>query len=219
MAKNPKNRPHPDPIFEQIAEFKPSKADVRRASIVDAVIDCLSEDGIHNLTSLNISARTKMLRSHINYYFPNQEKMVGAAIQFVVATGQEITVAFLAAATHPEERLLTHTRATFTWFERYPKHAAVMLLMQYYGAVLPAYRRLNQQIRAAGESRIEAILLSGKIKKGVSKKQVTEAAKIIRAYLLGTLTHTMTEETPIDYETRCRTAERSVLQISKEVWT
>ena len=218
MAKDIKGKRRSDPLFEQIAEFKPNKADLRRSIILNAVIDCLAEDGIHNLTSLNISARTKMLRSHVNYYFPNQEKMLAAAMQFVVVTGQEITVAFLAAATHPQERLLAHTRATFTWFERYPKHAAVMLLLNYYGAVIPAYRRLNQQIRAAGEARIEAILASGKLKRGVSKKQVAEVARAIRGYLLGVLTHATTSDPPVNYENQCRSAERTVLFLTKEIW-
>ncbi len=214
-----KSRTKTEPLFEQIAEFKQSKADMRRMVILNAVIDCLAEDGLHSLTSLNISKRTKMLRSHINYYFPNQEKMIGAAIQYVVLTGQEITVAHLTVANHPTERLLAHTKATFTWFERYPKHAAVMLLLHYYGAVVPAYRKLNEQIVLAGISRIEAILASGRLKKGVGKKQINEVAKKIRSYLVGALTHAIFVEPPVHYDEEFRRAERIILTFAKEIWT
>lgn len=213
-----KNRTKTEPIFEQIAEFKQSKADIRRMVILNAVIDCLAEDGLHNLTSLNISRRTKMLRSHINYYFPNQEKMIGAAIQFVITTGQEITVAHLAVANHPEERLLAHTKATFAWFERFPKHASVMLMLHYYGAVSPTYRKLNQQIFLAGVSRLEAILASGKLKKGTSKRQITDVAKKIRSFLVGALTHAIFMEPPIHYDDEYRSASKTVQNLAQEIW-
>src|SRR4051812_15789599 len=121
-------------LYSQILEFKPRKADLRRMAILDAVIDCIAEKGILNLTAQEVGRQAKMRRSHVTYYFPNQDKMLEAAIKFVVSTGQEITVAYVTAAQTPRARLEAMVQATFVWLERYPKHASVMLLLHYYGS-------------------------------------------------------------------------------------
>jgi AcrR family transcriptional regulator len=203
-------------LYRQILEFKPRKADLRRMAILDAVIDCIAREGIHNLTAQAVGRRAKMRRSHITYYFPNQESMIEAAIQFVTATGQEITVAYVAAATDAVSRLEAMVHATFAWFERHPRHASVMLLLHYYGSCLPRYRKLTSQIRTAGENRLESILRSGPARKNAPSAR--DLSIVMRAYLAGSIINIFTAEPPVDFDRERRRTQQALVKMAHEYW-
>jgi len=208
-------------LYSQILEFKPRKSDLRKVAILDAVIDCIATEGIDETNSQIVGKRSKMRRSHVAYYFPNRDSMVEAALKFVVTTGQEITIAHVIAAPTPAEKLEAFVTATFTWFERYPKHAAVMILLQYYGTVRPVYKKLHAQIRQAGEERLEAILSGQPLRKGVGKVQVRKLAQLIRALLVGKLTTYFSAESTTDEESYEELRKESLLLVQKlagEIW-
>lgn len=205
-------------LYAQILDFKPKKADLRRMEILEAVIDCLAGEGVFGLTAEAIGKRTGMRRSHVAYYFPNQDEMLDAAIRFVVATGQEVAVGYLAAAADgtPKDRLHAYVRATFGWFERYPKHSAIMTLLHHYGCVNGKYRKLNEQIRTAGEQRLaslyEAMLPTGAKR---DRKKLAIAAAAGRAYLAGVLTSIFAAGRPASLDAPIAEAERVLTALAK----
>lgn len=219
-----KRPPQPPPeadtqrLYSQILDFKPSKADLRRMAILDGVIESLAAKGTDWLHSQDVGRRAKMRRSHVVYYFPNQDAMLEAAIQFVVSVGQEITVAHLALAKTPEERLEAMVRATFVWFERHPAHAPVMAAVNYLGMRDEKYRQLNQKIREAGEARLESILLSGRARKGAGPSVAGRAARAIRALLVGSLTHFFSSEKALDYEEAFQRTHQAARVLAAEYW-
>lgn len=220
--KRPPRSPTPPEtqhLYSQILDFKPSKADLRRMAILDAVIESMAAPGTEWLHSQDVGRRAKMQRSHVVYYFPNQDAMLDAAIRFVVSVGQEITVAHLATATTPEGRLEAMVRATFTWFERHPAHAAVMEAVTYLGMRDAKYRALNQKIREAGESRLEQILLSGRAKKGAGPADAKRAASAIRAVLVGALAQFFSSHKPLDYEDAFQATHAAARILAREYWT
>lgn len=205
-------------LYSQILEFRPRKADLRRMAILDAVIDCIAEKGILALTAQEVGRLAKMRRSHVTYYFPNQDTMVEAAIKFVVSTGQEITIAHVAAAKEPEAQLKAMVRATFTWFERHPKHAAVMLLLHYYGTCDKRYRKLNTQIRTAGENRLEAILRGRPAKKAKGLPSARDLSVALRAFLAGSLNNIFSGEVSVDYDKERAATEKAMTAMALTYW-
>lgn len=203
-------------IYSQILQFKPRKADLRRMAILDAVIGCIAEKGLHALTAQEVGRRSKMRRSHVTYYFPNHDSMLEAAVKFVVSTGQEITVAHVATAKDPEGQLRAMVQATFAWFERYPKHASVMLLLNYYGSCNKAYRALNTQIRSAGENRMEAILKGAPARPGAPSPH--ELAVAMRAFLAGAMTNLFSSALPADYDRERRATEEALCSMARAYW-
>lgn len=205
-------------LYAQILDFKPRKSDLRRAAILDAAIACLASDGIDKTTVQEVARRAKMRRSHVMYYFSSQDSLVEAAVKLVVATGQEITVAHMTAAgDRPQERLRAHAEATFAWFERHRTHASVMLLLLYYGSCHPKYTALNSQIREAGESRLEGILLSGLPPKR-RNRNARPAARTLRALLVGSLAHYFSSKSSLDYEAAKQETFEAMLQIAESFW-
>lgn len=204
-------------VFAQLEDFKPKKSDLRRIAIIRAVVDCLAKDGIHRLSAEAIGARTGMRRSHICYYFPNQESMIRSAVEFVVATGQEVTVAHLAGATEPRERIRAYLKGTYGWFERFPEHGSVLSLLHYYGAVDERFRELNERIKVAGEVRITELLLAG-ARKAAKRSEARSLAVDLRAHLAGSILTTLAAEKQPNLEKARRGAERLFLQVAEDFW-
>lgn len=205
-------------LYAQILDFKPRKSDLRRAAILDAAIACLASDGIDKTTVQEVARRAKMRRSHVMYYFSSQDALVEAAVKLVVATGQEITVAHMTTAGDaPRDKIRAHCEATFAWFERHRTHASVMLLLLYYGSCHPKYNALNSQIREAGESRIESILLAG-LPPRKKARAARPAARVIRALLVGSLAHYFTTKNSLDYEHAKQETYHAMVQIAEAYW-
>ncbi len=198
-------------VLSRLLDFKPRKADLRRAAIMDAVIECIASEGVHNLNSVSISKRAKMLRSHVNYYFPTQAKLVQAAVMYVVDLGQEIVVAELAQVPAAKQ-LEAYVNATFSWFSRFPKHGAVMGLLYYYAGIDPVYRKISQQITRMSEDRIMEMLESGK--DGRSRVELRRVAAAIRQQLIGSLMVYYGNGDRADFETCRKQTQESVLYLA-----
>ncbi|MEZ4751140.1 MAG: TetR/AcrR family transcriptional regulator [Bdellovibrionota bacterium] len=203
-------------ILRRILEFQPSKADRRRASILEAVIEGIGE-GLEGSTVERISQRTKMRRSHVQYYFKNREEMLESAIKFAISTSQEINVEYLKDLDSPEAMLRTYVEATLEWFVREPSHRSVMALLLYFSTCFPQYRHISTQIAKSGEDRIVAILKAKKSKKGKGEKAARALAKTIRLLVVGALIdlHTTEDKKPNPV---IQSVQETVLSLAKEYW-
>lgn len=218
VRKPSRSQPERLGIFAQLEDFKPKKSDLRRIAIIRAVVDCIAKDGIHRLSAEAIGTRTKMRRSHICYYFPNQESMIRSAVEFVVATGQEVTVAYLATETEPRARLLAYLKGTYGWFERFPEHGAVMSLLHYYGAVDDGFRALNLRVKEAGEERITELLMAGATR-SQKRAEARSLAVDLRAHLAGSVLTTLASEPAPNLSRARRGAERLFLEVADRFWS
>lgn len=175
-------------IYARLLNLKPKKSDLKRRIILDAIIDCISKEGVHALNSEYLSRKLKMSRSHVLYYFADTDQMIEAAINFVILVGQEVTVAHLASVenANAKEKITAYVDSTFAWLEQFPKHAAVYTLFHYYSIFIPKYKALHERVIQGSEARIAAILLSDSKKKVVSKT-VMSVSQMIRVVLMGNL--------------------------------
>lgn len=203
-------------LFKQFKEFKPRRGDLRRQKIINAIIDAIAQEGLHEFNSKTIAERAKMIRSHVVYYFPNYQSMIQAAVQFVVMTGQEITVAHLAVANTPEEKIEAWVEATFSWFERFPNHGPVMGLLYYLASCDPIFGDLYDKIKDAGRERIKLILLSGAKKK--NDKLAFESAVRMRSMITGLLIDSFSGNKKDEYDSNKKLAKKILLSIAREFW-
>ncbi|MBD5800900.1 Fatty acid metabolism regulator protein [Azoarcus sp. Aa7] len=60
--------------------IEPSRAEVRRAQILDAAADCFRQHGFHGASIAQISKSAGMSPGHIYHYFENKEAIISAIV-------------------------------------------------------------------------------------------------------------------------------------------
>ncbi len=143
-------------LYFQVFGLKPGRGEQRRLAIVEAFIDCLCTEGLDRTTFDSVGKKLGMTRTHVAYFFANRDELVFTAIRFVIATGQEVTVAHLEQAKSPQAQLKAAIEGPFVWLEKYPQHAAVMLMFYYLCSYEQKYRDLQTLIQQTGEARLLA---------------------------------------------------------------
>lgn len=192
-AEKPKINPS-DPLYRLAFEIKPGKGDQRRVAVLEATLTCLSKRGIEATNFETIGKEAGMLRAHVAYYFPNLDALIEAAIKFVIANAQRITVENVMRATTPRERLTTFIESAFDWAERYPSHLPVLLQLYSYCATRKPYRTMHTEIRLMGADRLKAIIESDLMTSGKKPDRALELALTIQDLITGSiLTLTTTE--------------------------
>ncbi|MCB0406409.1 MAG: TetR family transcriptional regulator [Bdellovibrionales bacterium] len=205
-----------DNILRRILEFRPSKADRRRAMILEAVIEGIGE-GLEGSSVERISKRTRMRRSHVQYYFKNREEMLEAAIKYAISVSQEINVEYLKGLTSPEAMLRAYVEGTFEWFVREPSHRSVMALLLYFSTCYPPYRHISSQVAESSEQRLVAILKAKTSKKGKGDKAARALAKTIRLLVIGALIDLHSTDSS-NSDAVIQSVQETILSLAKEFW-
>ena len=176
-----------------VLKFGVRRQDVRKAAILQAVIEILSEEGVDDLSFDRVGLKAKMSRSHVVYYFPNRDAMIEAAFRVVAFAAQEFIVANMQAAGDWQELLLRYIEGNFLWLKNHPAHASVFLLMYYQGSVKKGYsREIHSEAREHGAKRIAHILKSAPAT--WSSKALQQTAKGIQALITGSLVDAMSTD-------------------------
>lgn len=174
-----------DPLMVKLFEFRPRKGDLKKASIITAAIECLSEEGLEKTTFEAIARKIGTRRAHVNYYFADKQKIFLAAIQYIAATYQSISLECLEKAKKDEDLLEAYLEGPFKWAKNHPEQLSVMFLLYYLSTFQKEYLELNHQIRKGGALRISYVLR--KKDPSLSKKEASLKAKSIQNILSGCL--------------------------------
>jgi AcrR family transcriptional regulator len=174
-----------DPLMVKLFEFRPRKGDLKKASIITAAIECLSEDGLEKTTFEAIAKKIGTRRAHVNYYFADKQKIFLAAIQYIAATYQSISLECLEKAKTDEDLIEAYLEGPFKWAKVHPEQLSVMFLLYYLSTFQNEYLELNHQIRKGGAQRISYVLR--KKDSSLSKKEADDKAKSIQNILSGCL--------------------------------
>ncbi|MFT6069010.1 MAG: AcrR family transcriptional regulator [Bacteriovoracaceae bacterium] len=174
-----------DPLMIRLFEFRPRKGDLKKAEIITAAIECLSEEGLEKTTFEAIAKRIGTRRAHVNYYFSDKQKIFLAAIQYIAATYQSISLECLENAHSNEDLLDSYLQGPFKWAKNHPEQLSVMFLLYYLSTFQKEYLELNHQIRKGGAQRISYILR--KRDETLTKKDADQKAKSIQNILSGCL--------------------------------
>ncbi len=174
-----------DPLMIRLFEFRPRKGDLKKAEIITAAIECLSEDGLEKTTFEAIAKRIGTRRAHVNYYFSDKQNIFLSAIQYIAATYQSISLECLENASESENLLDAYLQGPFKWAKNHPEQLSVMFLLYYLSTFQSEYLELNHQIRKGGAQRISYILR--KKDTSLSKKEADLKAKSIQNILSGCL--------------------------------
>lgn len=174
-----------DPIMMELFEFRPRKGDVKKGEIIVAAIECLATIGFENTSFEAIAKKIGTRRAHVNYYFPNKEKIFISAIKYIAATYQSISLECLENAKSKDQLLEKYIEGPFLWAKRHPHQLSVMFLLYYLSTFKKEYLELNNQIRKGGIERIAYLLKQEKPR--LQKATVEAKAKAIQNILSGCL--------------------------------
>lgn len=174
-----------NPLVAQFTGFSTRKGDIARTKILSATLHCIANQGIENTTFESIGKFSGMRRAHVAYYYPDRDDLVLSAIQFAIATAQQITVGHVLQATSDPGRLAGFIRGVFDWAQKYPEHGRVVLLFYYYSSWDAKYRALHHQVREQGAERIAAVLKP--LLPAQSARELFEKAKLVQNLITGSM--------------------------------
>ncbi len=121
----------------------------------------------------------------MNYYFASREAMFMAAVRLAVSVGQQTIAGKLKDAKAWEDQLAAIIDGNFSWLERHPDHAAVMITFYAHCLSKGPFRTLQNEIRRRGMERFRAGLTPAVTHLSVAKR--TELATAIQALVAGQL--------------------------------
>ncbi len=191
-------------LYYRSREFKPSKSDARKIAILEEAMRIISTKGISQLSIQGIAKKLKMQRSHVVYYYPSIEPLVDDVMHLVIATGQEVTVGYLANAKSAEEFLVGYIEATFLWFHLHPQHVPIFLLLCHQAVTSVAHKKWLSELRLRSVDRIQGIVvmwMQQVRKKKVNASWARDHAEQVRNLLTGNLLNYYTTEPTVAYNT------------------
>ena len=153
-----------DPVLRELFQPELRKSDLKRLKIIEKAIHCLVTFGEVQTTLDLIGKKMKISRSHVVYYFKDQDSLFEAIVKYITASAQKMTVERVQTATTPVEQLVAIIDAAFLWADKYSDHAKAMLIFYHKCTYDPRYRELNSMIRQSGRERLALIL------EGVARK-------------------------------------------------
>jgi len=175
-----------DPILKQMFEGGLSKGELKKIEIVKSAIQIIGELGIEATSFESIGKPLGIRKAHVAYHFKNKTDIIEAAIRYIIAKGQEITIERVTQAQGTKDRLAAMARATFEWTRSDPRQIAVYMLFGHYGTVDPKYQSLHTEIRQTGLNRISALLSQDpSITQRLAAPEVMELATSIQAVITG----------------------------------
>lgn len=189
-------------------QAEPRSADLKRASILQAVVSILAKEGVDELTFEKIGKRVQMARSHVVYYFPNREELVVAAIRFAAMSADSTIRRHMEDRSEWRDLLRGYIEGNFIWIKENPSHATVYALLYYLSTFKPEYRKLHSEIRKVGANRIESILMEGPMKS--RKRELATLVKAIQGIITGNLVDVMSTDQLPQLEQRKSETVRSV---------
>lgn len=179
-------------LYARFLDFKPRKGDLRKIEILEAAIDCLSDDGIHHTTFESVGKRLGIGRAHVAYHFPELGDLIEAAIKFCVSHVQVLTVDAVSAEESNEDKLEAFITATFEWVQRFPQQASAILLLYYLASIDRRFKKLHDEVRKLGAKRIQAMIEGCVSRKNKSKSELL--ARRTQAILTGNIVEFLTTQ-------------------------
>jgi len=176
-----------NPLYREIGEIKPRKADLKKEKIIQGVINCIAGLGIENTTFEAVGRMTGMRKSHVAYYFPSRDKMIQTTVRYVASNAQHMTVERIKNAKTWEEQVLSSVEGAFDWFEQFPEQIPVITLLFYFRSYDEAYIPLHDEIRKMGLIRLHSVLKQKLDAQGVSDRRSLILARNIQSIVTGVL--------------------------------
>lgn len=192
----------------------PSKRDLKRDKLIQAVIQSIAKNGWEETTLERIGLRFKMTRAHVAYYFEGRDEMLFAATRLVTKTAQQLTIQRVQNATGWEEQLQAVVDGALDWLEKHREHAAVFLLSYHLAAISRPYRKLHTEIRNAGSVRIQQILENSEL--SLSDSQLVKLSKRIQNQITGAIVDAVVTEFTQPFSVFREELASSVLSLARE---
>ncbi len=174
-------------LFAQTFALQMSKADQRKAAIIEAAVGQIARHGLTSAIFEQVSTQLGIRRSHVNYYFKTREELLLSCLQYSLATAQRLTIDRLQEVSDREEGLATIVTSVFDWVIDYPEQARVFLLFHFFAAIDPDFSRENAAFRATAQERIAGMLALGSKPSAAGKKACAKLAQQIHAEIMGHL--------------------------------
>lgn len=140
-----------DSIFMSVdaADTELSRADLRRAQVLDAAVLCFGRSGFHGASMADIAAEASMSVGQIYRYFANKEAIIASIVARDMESALAVREAIRARNADPVEELVEIMRYKMTHLDGDPVRAALSLEILAEAARNP---RVAEIVRAADET-------------------------------------------------------------------
>jgi TetR/AcrR family transcriptional regulator, transcriptional repressor of bet genes len=186
------NRARVDELLVTAARGAPSRQDIKRAQILEAVIQILAKKGVDELTLESVGKAVGLSRSHVVYYFKSRDELIEAAVRFSTVSAKSIIQAHIGFETDWHRALEKYVEGNFVWIGTRKEHVTVYTLLYYLASFQPAYRKLHTEIRKVGYDFIYSILESSKT---IPQKRLKALTINIQGVITGNLIDCTTQTT------------------------
>ena len=203
----------PASLYYQIFSIEPGRGEQRKIQILEAFIECVATQGLENTSFDSLGKKVGMNRTHVAYYFANREELIRTAVRFVVATGQQGTIAAVDRASGSKAKLQAIIEGPFDWLKQHPKHAAILAMFYSQATYDKALRELNTTIRTMGEQRLYSCLHPYVEAGKLSENDARDLARSIQFIIIGALHALYSTEYPVPNPKAKALAVKSCLQL------
>lgn len=146
------------PLWGTVFPAKASKGDKKKLEIVESAIELFSKNGIESVSYDNLAERLKTNRSHITYHFKERRDLYLACFRYLMAMGQDFTVARMRETPDRAELFRSYLQGYFGFFDANPQLRVLMLFYNYFASIDPETGELYREMTQVGWQRIREIL-------------------------------------------------------------
>lgn len=199
--------------YPSLFDQKLTKGQKTQISIAKSCIQVLASEGLANFTFEKIAKKLKTTRSHIAYYFPDQESLLAFMYKLLIHQAQKITEERTEVEINkkklPESEVIGIIKGAAYWMNENPHSMKCFFSLIELAGRSNDFKEINHQIRTDG-----LLNLANAIQKyspNKSKKEILTTARHLQSLLLGELVNYFTMKTDLTFEELVSDLEHSTL--------
>lgn len=147
-----------DPLILQLFPSSVSKGDLKKAQIIQSIIDIVASEGFEALSFERIGKEVGIAKSHVVYHFHAKNEMLLMAYQYILNYAQTYIIEGIYEADPGFDRFEAYVRAHFEWMKIKPNHFPFIVMLYGRSAYDEEIRTFNQKVRIAGKTRIRGLI-------------------------------------------------------------
>jgi AcrR family transcriptional regulator len=148
-----------------------------RQAIIEHAIRQFARNGFERASFQAIADSCKVSQTAVFYHFPDKESLIRGAIDQVVIHNHEYVSKAMLPTDSARTRLVKHFRQNIAWaFER-PEEAQVLLMLYYFGSIVPEFSTIYSTLLDRARARIFEHILAGQ-REGLFRRESLERSRL-----------------------------------------
>lgn len=135
-----------------------TKAQQKKAVILDAALEILAEEGVTEFSLTRIQNKTGISKALIRYHYPELDTIILNLLEILAQIGQRFTLEEISKANSPLEEIHAQILASFRWAKETPNWAKFFIFVYYQSSYKEHTKLLHEKIIETGINRLEGII-------------------------------------------------------------